>query len=55
MNLVGVTLTLSSADLTSMVSLEEGNRIYFGINKGTVTLGLLSSSQATISIAKISN
>lgn len=47
-------LTLSSADLSGMYQLNAGDRIYFGINRDGVNLGLLSSSQATVSIAKIS-
>ena len=48
-------ITLSSADLSGLYQLSAGNRIYFGINRGGVSLGLLSSSKASVSIAKIAN
>jgi hypothetical protein len=50
-----ISLTLSTAELRGYYELTEDDKITFAVDRGGISLGLLSSSKATIAIRKISN
>lgn len=50
-----ISLTISTAELNGIYELTANDRIYFAVNQGGVSLGLLGSSKASFSIYKISN
>lgn len=50
-----INVTISTSEINSVYKLNAGDKISFGVNKGTLNLGLLGSSAAEFVIKKISN
>ncbi len=49
-----INLSLSQGSLNGIYNLKKGDKIYFAINKGGISLDLLNSSKSSFSIYKIS-
>lgn len=48
-----VNLTISEAEINSLYPLRQGDKIYFSLNRGGITLGLLSTSASSFYICKV--
>lgn len=53
LNLVVASVTFTESEINSIYQFNEGDKIYFALNTGGVTLGLLSTSYASFNIYKI--
>lgn len=53
LNLVVASVTFTESEINSIYQFNAGDKIYFALNTGGVTLGLLSTSSASFNIYKI--